>query len=116
MSLPRPRIELQDGGGCVLLADYIWPGPYPLTVPAGFLSDGNTIPAVFWPAIAHPYSLSVLRAAIPHDWEIAQGVPWAECTRRFGARLAASGVGMVRRACILAAVRVHGVLRSKTAP
>lgn len=116
MTLPRPRIELQDGGGCILLADYVWPGPQPVTVPAGFFSDGNTIPALFWPAIAHPYSLSVLRAAIPHDWEIAQGVPWRECTRRFGVRLRASGVGTVRRTLILAAVTVRGWWRPKTAP
>lgn len=110
MTLPRPRVEFQDGGGCVLLADYVWAGPHPITVPAGFWSDGASIPAMFWPAIAHPYALSVLRASIPHDYEIAAGVPWDECTRRFAARLDTSGVGTVRRTLMVTAVRLRGWL------
>jgi len=108
VSLPRPRLELQDGGGCVLLEDYAWPGPHPVTVPAGFFSDGASIPAIFWPAIAHPYALSVLRAALAHDYELAQGLAWDEAARRFRARLAGSGVGWLRRSLIIAAVTLHG--------
>ena len=114
MSLPRPRLELQDGGGCVLLEDYAWPGPFPVIVPAGFFSDGATIPAIFWPAIAHPYALSVLRAALPHDYELAQGLAWDEAARRFRARLAGSGVGWLRRSLMLAAVTVQGWRRRLT--
>lgn len=108
MTLPRPQLEMLDGGGFVLLAPFVWPDPEPVTVPAGFVSDGASIPPAFWPAIAHPLALSVLRAALCHDYDIAMGVPWAECTRRFGVRLKAAGVGTVRRQLILAGVTAHG--------
>lgn len=111
MTLPRPQIELQDGGGCVLLAPFAWTGPEPVTVPAGFFSDGSTIPAIVWPGIGHPYSLSLLRASLCHDYDIARGLPWEECTRRYRVRLAASGVGLVRRSLVIAAVTARGWIR-----
>lgn len=36
-------------------------------VPAGFTTDGATIPPFCWPIVGHPYSGSSLRAAIWHD-------------------------------------------------
>lgn len=107
---------MQDGGGCILLAPFAWAGPEPVTVPAGFFSDGSSIPAIMWPGIGHPYSLSLLRASLCHDWDIAQGVPWTECTRRYQVRLAASGVGRVRRALIIAGVTVRGWVRKIRPP
>ena len=36
-------------------------------VPKGFVTDGASIPPIFWPLVGHPYSPSSLRAAILHD-------------------------------------------------
>lgn len=38
------------------------------TVPAGFVTDGASVPAIFWPVVSNPYAPSSLRPAILHDW------------------------------------------------
>ena len=39
-----------------------------ITVPAGYITDGMSIPRIFWSAVGAPYSQSGLWAALIHDW------------------------------------------------
>jgi len=41
---------------------------YTVTVPAGYLSDGYTIPAVFWLLVGHPLGQPHLIPAVVHDY------------------------------------------------
>lgn len=38
-----------------------------VSVPAGFVTDGASVPALFWLLVSNPYAPSSLRAAILHD-------------------------------------------------
>jgi len=40
----------------------------PITVPAGFESDGCSMPRLFWRLFGHPFDMRYLREAILHDW------------------------------------------------
>lgn len=40
----------------------------PITVPAGFESDGCSMPRYFWRLFGHPFDMRYLREAILHDW------------------------------------------------
>ena len=37
-------------------------------VPAGFSSDGASIPAIFWAFVGHPFDVKLRRPAVLHDW------------------------------------------------
>lgn len=37
-------------------------------VPAGFESDGASLPRIFWRLLGHPFSMDYLREAILHDF------------------------------------------------
>lgn len=37
-------------------------------VPAGFVSDGASIPKIFWPVITSPFNPKIIRGAIIHDY------------------------------------------------
>lgn len=37
-------------------------------VPAGFVSDGCSLPRFFWRLVGHPFDMRYLREAIWHDW------------------------------------------------
>lgn len=40
----------------------------PITVPAGFVTDGASIPRILWRVCGHPMSTKRLPAAVLHDW------------------------------------------------
>jgi len=40
----------------------------PITVPAGFVTDGASIPRILWRVCGHPMSTRRLPAAVLHDW------------------------------------------------
>lgn len=81
-------------------------------VPAGFLTDGASVPPVFWIVVGHPYSPSSLRAAVLHDWLCraprAHGLNSAECARIFFAALRQDGCAWVRSWLMATAVRWFG--------
>ena len=80
-----------------------------VTVPQGYAMDGAWIPRAFWSTIGHPMRTDFVYAAGVHDFECGQRQrPSAEVHRRFGAMLAAEGVGRVRRTLMTAAVRWFG--------
>lgn len=39
-----------------------------IDVPAGFATDGASIPRRLWPVIGHPFEPIRMRAALIHDW------------------------------------------------
>lgn len=108
---PRPvRVEFRARGRVALLSPLRWrTSTTCITVPAGFETDGASIPALFWPLLGHPYSGSTLRAATLHDWEIVtRHAPSPVVHRRFYVALRASGVGRVRAALLYAGARCFG--------
>lgn len=77
----------------------------------GFLTDGASIPRVFWRAVGHPMTGDYIGPAVVHDALYA-----AKLTRRdiadriFYELLLVYGVGMVRASIMYAAVRMCGGL------
>lgn len=80
-------------------------------VPAGFVTDGASIPPLCWALVGHPYSPSSLRAAILHDAlcrDHAHGLTSARVHRVFYDALRADGVAWLRARAMHAAVAVFG--------
>lgn len=108
MTLPRPRVEFLDETRAQLLAPYAWTHELPVIVPEGFVTDGATVPAPFWWPVGHPYRLSLLQVAIPHDYELAQGVEWFDAWRRMRIRARYTIPQRWRRWAVLAGVWLRG--------
>lgn len=54
---------------CKTLKEEIYHTSYEVyDVPAGFESDGASLPRFFWRLIGHPFSMDYLREAILHDY------------------------------------------------
>ncbi len=104
------RLEMLDGPLVMVLEPIVWHGPYPEVVPRGFVSDGGSKPSLSWPLVGHPLSKRVLICYLLHDLDLARGVPWAQATQRFDARLRAVGCPDVRRVGIITAVRLWGLV------
>jgi len=104
----RIRLELLDGPLVRVLEPIRWRGPYPDTVPADFISDGGSKPALTWPLVGHPLSKRLLICYLLHDLDLARGMQWTEATTRFDARLRAVGCPDLRRRAIIAGVTVRG--------
>ena len=67
----RPAYNsLYKSWGFELVEDYAFSivGGGILTVPAGFLYDGASIPAAFWQLTFSPYDPRILAGALVHDW------------------------------------------------
>lgn len=105
------RVAFTYRGRVRLLEPLYWrePDGRVIMVPAGLISDGVSVPPLAWPLVGHPYSGSLLRAALLHDWEIVdRAAPAREVHARFRRALRASGVGRVRAWLLWAAVRLFG--------
>ena len=82
---------------------------YRLVYEPGYLTDGASIPRLFWRLFGHPLQMPLLIAALPHD-----GLYSGElCTRAeadaiFLALMKKIGIGLVKRNAIYAAVRSGG--------
>jgi Protein of unknown function (DUF1353) len=95
------RVDFVDRGRIALDWPLTWrDAEGAVTVPAGFISDGASIPPIAWPLVGHPYAGSLLRAALLHDYELASRTAPTSLAvhRRFYEALRASGVGRVRAA------------------
>lgn len=116
MTGPHDPVDLRmlPGRYVQTLAPIGWRGRYPNTVPAGFVSDGGTVPALLWPAVGHPLSSRVVVCYLLHDWELRAGVPWREATRRLSARLADVKCPRPRHGLIVAGVTLRGWWRRLT--
>lgn len=73
-------------------------------VPAGFSTDGATVPRLFW-ALAHPFGKG-LQAAVLHDWLLASSVPRAIADREYHLALLACDVKPGAARILWAAVRL----------
>ena len=62
-------LDYEDGKPTqiLLLESLVWL-PIPITVPAGFISDGASIPRWAWRAIGHPFDARWIRSALLHDY------------------------------------------------
>lgn len=88
-----------------------------IVVPAGFLTDGASVPKIFWSVL--PCWGTYSRAAIVHDylcWRLHQGAPHAEApTRRaadavFYEAMLVAGTGPLTARILWAGVRVGALL------
>jgi len=67
----RPQVEFLEADRKVRLineVNYIDPGGTTWTTPKGYVSDGASIPQVFWSLVGGPFSGAHRDAAIIHDW------------------------------------------------
>ena len=114
MSLPRPAVRFLDDRRAELLEPYEWTLDYPVTVPATFITDGSSVPRWLWWLVGHPWVLWLLQVAIPHDYELAQGVEWFEAWRRMRARVRHTAPAAWKRWVALAGVWLRGLWRRLT--
>lgn len=79
------------------------------TVPAGFVTDGASIPTVCWPIVGNPYAPSSLRPAILHDWMCrTRGLSSTFAVNVFYEGLRADGCAWLRSRAMWLAVRWFG--------
>jgi hypothetical protein len=111
--LSEPQLQRAPGGRYVLTSnmDAIVAG-LRWSVPAGFITDGASVPAIFWPLVSNPMAPSSLRPAICHDYLYQRkglGVlTRAMADRVFYAGLLAEGCAKPRAWAMYVAVRLFG--------
>ena len=98
----KPILVPRDDGTWELAEDYG-------EVPKGFITDGGSIPRLFWRLIGAPMEAATCAAYIRHDWKYATG-----CVSRLQADeeryedLRAAGIDYFRAKAVYFAVRVCG--------
>lgn len=91
------------GGGMWRLTEP-WDG-----IPAGFVTDGGSIPRFLWRVLGPPIDADTVAAYIRHDWNYQTGrVKRKAADAKLYADLRASGVGIIRANIIYAGVRAFG--------
>ena len=98
----------ERGNVYTLLEDLHWGN---ITVPAGFESDGASVPRFFWRAVFPPGDSQALRAAIIHDWiyrEQPEGATRVDADKLFYTILVADGVPKYRALLAYWGVRLFG--------
>ena len=78
-------------------------------IPAGFVTDGASIPAPLWPVLP-PFG-RYLRAAVLHDYMLSLGMLREDADKHFYDQMRLDGVGEWRSLLIFKAVRAYSVLR-----
>lgn len=76
-------------------------------VQPGFVTDGATVPRVFW-SVFPPVGRYFL-AAVAHDHALANGKGWPTSNAVFDAALRGAGVAAWRRFLMVNAVRLNGI-------
>jgi hypothetical protein len=95
-------------------APFEYVGSVIIRVPEGFVTDGASVPRLFW-SLLGPFG-SYFSAAIIHDFLYSEHnriFPRQECDWIFLEAMAASGVGWLTRRTIYRAVRLGGASRFK---
>lgn len=111
-----PKLEFVDSGpgkgrDMRLLEDltYIDPSGGTWTAQKGFLTDGASIPQVFWSIVGGPFDGPYRNAAIIHDWYCdKKGKRWQDVHRIFYYASRAAGVGDIKAKILYAAVMFGG--------
>jgi hypothetical protein len=80
-------------------------------VPSGFISDGATVPRIFWPIF--PPVGRYLKATLVHDYYLQQGIDRKTCDQKFKQCLIVLNVEPWRVTAMLCAVRVYGMIKTK---
>ena len=84
-------------------------GPFTLTAPAGFITDGASIPRWAWWLIGHPMTGTFQAAAFIHDWlYTSRPVSRVVCDALFCQILREYGVRPWRAKTMYVAVRIGG--------
>ena len=105
-----PQLTYTYLGSYLLTADFtVTVGGRTFTIPAGTRTDLATTPRLLWMLL--PPTGIYEAAAVAHDWWCSDGIRNGELTSRqaddyFRDLMGDAGVGMVRRWCMWAAVRV----------
>lgn len=129
---PRPPAEKFDGRHYMVTARLMYLSSGALTggqpreheVPAGYVTDGLSVPRLIWPTVGHPFDPRKLQCGLVHDvlcdlaanlrdkgarragWEVRR---YADAL--FGEMLEWSGVGWFLRARMTLGVKAWGLLR-----
>lgn len=83
----------------------------------GFVTDGASVPAFFWPLVSHPMAPSSLRPAILHDFQCRERLLDSKTVHRvFYEALLAEGCAWVRAWAMYTAVRIFGPRFPRKAP
>lgn len=100
--MPMPKLTPREDGRWEVCEPYFG-------VPAGFVTDGASIPRFLWRVCGHPMEAPAVAAAVLHDHDYAAGARTrAEADGAFRENLARCGVGRVRSWLFWLAVRLFG--------
>lgn len=78
-------------------------------VPAGFVTDGASIPRFLWRLLGHPFQSDYIDVFILHDYRYQTGeIPRSVADDEMLAGLEARGMGYVKRYTIYWGVRLFG--------
>ena len=78
-------------------------------IPAGFVTDGGSIPRFFWRMIGHPYESDYIDRYLEHDYDYQTGrIKRKTADEKLRDGLAADGMGWFKRNMVYSAVRVFG--------
>lgn len=80
-------------------------------LPKGFISDGATVPRIFWPIF--PPIGRYLKATLVHDYYLQQGTSRKMADKYFKECLFALGISKWRVNAMFFAVRSYGVLKMR---
>lgn len=96
-------VPLEDGTGrYYVYQDY-------RNIPAGFITDGGSIPRFFWRLIGHPLEGEYVAEYVEHDHDYQTGrIPRKEADIKLRDGLAKKGMGLVRRNLVYFGVRLCG--------
>lgn len=108
-----PKVEpMLDGGECwVLVADFhAKVDGMAFTVPAGFVTDGASIPRFLWRLCGHPLETRRFPIAVLHDWlyEVDQGLTRQQVDEIYRDGLLSLGYGKWTAATEYYAIRLFG--------
>lgn len=114
-----PQVEpMLDGGECwVLVADFhAKVDGMAFTVPAGFVTDGASIPRFLWRLCGHPLETRRFPIAVLHDWlyEVDQGLTRQQVDEIYRDGLLSLGYGKWTAATEYYAIRLFGGSRWMT--
>lgn len=78
-------------------------------IPAGFITDGASIPRFLWRVIGHPFESDYIEVYVMHDYDYATGrILRADADSKMRDGLAANGMGWLKRNLVYAGVRLFG--------
>jgi hypothetical protein len=93
-----------DDGQYVVYEDY-------KDIPAGFVTDGASIPRFLWRIIDHPFQSDYIEVYVEHDYDYVVGkISRKEADQKMLDGLKAKGMGYFKRHMVYWGVRLFGGL------